>query len=444
MATQMNGNQMGGMVPIQIPQGGQPGSYGVQMPVAGGWQPQQAQPTGQQVVNGNAGVSYGIEQLPPAPNQQQAPPYMGQQGNFGLTPQWNQQGPPNAQQLGWPTQPPQFSGQQPPVQPTYQPAQPFGQPVQGQFQQPQQQGQVPQLGLNTRLDGPGVPNALRGRTLGEALTIYSALEGNWAQRQGSVQTPAQQSLAQMQPQQGLAVQGQGQGAGQQGQSQVNPWTNPGQFFGDLFEQKLEQRLGPVIQHTQQQAVSQAYTIAKGGVVDFAILEPDLMQMLAGADPASLANPATWIGAADIIRGRQMREGRYQAPNPQQMGVQQVQIPGYGPNGDSAKPYSGFIRPGQPSNPAQLSSVPAGQQFGQVPNYGFFTESPTAPSVSQFGGNAVAGQPTQQDYQMAEKFRMPIQEWMAWKVGVSGQQTSGHLNYQQQYSLTGAIPVAGVR
>jgi hypothetical protein len=433
VATQMNGNQMGGVIPIQIPQGGQPGAYGVQMPVAGQWQPQ-VQPTGQQVLNGNAGASYGIEHLPPAPQPQGQgqQPFMGPQGNFGLTPQWGAQGQQQGfqpQQFGDPQlQPRQFvtGMQHQPQQQApgwQQPAQPFGQPTQGQFQQqPQQQG-VPQLGLNTRLDGPGVPNALRGRTLGEALTLYSAMEGTWAQRQGITQTPAQQSLAQMQSQQGAAVQGQQaqQQPGAQGQQQANPWTNPGQFFGDLFEQKLEQRLGPVIQHTQQQAVSQAYTIAKGGVVDFAALEPDLMQMLAGADPQSLANPATWIGAADIVRGRQMREGRYQPPNPQQMGVQQVQIPGQQPSWQ------------QRQNPAQMPGQPAGQQFGQVPNYGFFTEAPTAPSVSQFGG-AVVGQPAQQDYEMATKFGMPIQEWMAWKVGVSGQQGSSG---QSHFSLGGA-------
>jgi hypothetical protein len=403
VATQMNGQ--GGLNGV-LPMGQQQGMYGMQ----GGFQvplqqsqPQPMQPTGQQVINGNAGHSYGIDALPPPPQAQQQPPFMGQQGNFGLTPQWAQgqqmgpQGAPQGVMPGYPSQP----------QPNVQQFQPQPQPQPQYPVQPQQQpnvgaGGVPQLGLNTRLDGPGVPQALKGRTLGEALTIYSALEGQWAQRQGVQPTPAQQSLAQMQPQQAQPGAPQQQPASG-GNAQVNPWTNPQEFFGNLFDQKLEQRLGPVIQHTQGQAVTQAYTIAKGGVVDFAVLEPDLMQMLAGADPQSLANPATWIGAADIVRGRQMREGRYQPPSPQQMGVQQVQIPGQ--------------QVGRPMHPGMMPAQAAGQG---MPSYGFFTEGPTAPSVSQFGGGMV-GQPSQQDYQTAEKFRMPIQDYMAWKVGVQQQQ-----------------------
>jgi hypothetical protein len=374
---------------------------------------QPVQPTGQQVINGNAGQSYGIESLPPVPQPQLQgqQPFMGAQGNFGLTPQW-QQGQPQQGPQGWP-QPQGFGvpyqGAAPQPLPYQQPTQ------QGQQQQvfqqqgqPQQQG-VPQVGLNTRLDGPGIPQALRGRTLGEAIQIYGALEGQWAQRNGVTQTPAQQSLNQLgqgqQPQQGSAVQTQGQTQGQP----TNPWTNPGQFFGDLFEQKLEQRLGPVIQHTQQQAVTQAFSIAKGGIADFTGLEAEVMQMLAGADPQSLANPATWIGAADIARGRQVREGRYQPP--QQQGVQQVQVPGQAPANWQ-----------QGQNPAMMRSQPAGFN-GQtaLPAYGFFTESPTAPSVSQFGGNGGAGQPTQLDYQAADKFKMPIQDYMAWKLGVQPNQ-----------------------
>lgn len=419
MATQMQGNgMMGGAVPIQLGPGQQQGAYGVQMPLGAmfpqqGQQPQQmAQPTGQQIINGNAGQSYGVENLPPVPQQPGQQPYMGQQGNFGLTPQWGAQGQPQ-QPGGYVQQPGHASPQS-----WQQPPQAYGVPYQGAAPQPLQSQQggfqqpqpgVPQMGLNTRLDGPGIPQALRGRTLGEAIQLYSALEGNWAQRNGVAQTPAQQSLNQMgQGQQGSAVQGQ-----PQGQSQANFWTNPDERIGNVVDRVLEQRLGPMIQQTQQQAVTQAYTVAKSGIADFSGLEGDVMQMLAGADPQSLANPATWIGAADIARGRQVRENRYQ-PGQQPMGVQQVQVPGQ-------QPPQGFQ-----NNPAMMRAQPAGQS-GQMPAYGFFTESPTAPNVSQFGGNGAGGQASQLDYQAAAKFQMPIQDYMAWKVGVSGQQTNNQMN-----------------
>lgn len=413
MATQMNGQTMGGMVPIQLGNGQQQAPYGVQMPTGMGFPPQQmqpVQPTGQQTINGNAGYSYGVESLPPAPQQgqQQNAPYMGQNGNFGLTPQWQQgmQGPQPGFPQQQPVQQPQQGGWQQPVQQWGQaPQQGAGQQAPQQGWPPQQQG-AGQLDLNTRLDGAHVPQQLRGRTLGEALQIYNALSTNWAQRTNGQQTPAQQSLNQMQPQGGQAPQQQGSAVPQNGAARPNPWTQPEQFFGSLLEQKLEERLGPVIQQSQQQAVTQAFGIAKSGIADFQALEGDVMQMLANADPQSLANPATWIGAADIVRGRQVREGRYQQPQPQVPGQQN----GFG---------------GQ--NPAMMRMQPAGQ-MGQVPAYGFFTESPTAPSVSQFGGTAGGAQPTQGDYQTAQKFGMPIQEYMAWKVGISAQPQQGQMAY----------------
>lgn len=436
MATQQQGNGMlGGMVPIQLGQGQQQGAYGVQMPLGSLFQPQQSQqmqpvqPTGQQVLNGNAGFSYGTDQLPPAPQQQgfQQQPFMGQQGNFGLTPQWGQAA---GQQQGFqqPQQQPSVQSLQQQPAGWNQPQQTFGQPQQTMLPQQVQGGQqgIPQIGLNTRLDGPGIPQALRGRTLGEAITLYSALETDWSRRNGVTQTPAQQSLNQMGA--GQQQLGTHQQQGQQGQQpqQVNPWTNPGDFFGRLFEEKLEQRLGPVIQHTQQQAVTQAFTIAKSGISDFGALEGDVMQMLASADPQALANPATWIGAADIVRGRQMREGRYQAQA--QNGLQQVQVPGQ-------QNWQGQQQ-GWQGNPAMMRMQPA----GQVPAYGFFTEAPTAPNVSQFGGNGMGSQPSQQDYAAAQKFGMPIQDYMAWKVGVSAQQgPNGQMGQSQQsyFGMAGA-------
>lgn len=364
-------------------------------------QPQQMQPTGQQMQVQPQTVQYGLDSLPPLPQQQVQQP----QQTFGMQQGWPQQTPglqqqpgqfqQQNQQAGWGQQPQQI--QQPQQQ------------MQGGFQQQMQQGlQGGQLNMNTRLDGPGVPQELRGRTVGEALGIYSALATDWMGRQAQGRTPAQQSLQQMQPQQGSAVQAQPQQIPWQQRMQPqqqmggNPslWTNPEETIGAIVKQQLEPMLAPMVQHTQQQALAQAHNIASTSVVDFRTLEPEIMQMLAGADPSQLANPNTWIGAADIIRGRQMREGRYQAPTQDQ---QQVQIPG---------------RP--QANPAMMNSQPAQQQFQQVPAYGFFTEQPSAPGVSQFG----AGQPNAADTDAAKKFGMPIGEYMAWKYGVQQNQQMG--------------------
>lgn len=395
MSTQMNGQMLGGTVPLNMgqppQQGNGQGGYNAfappQQPA-----PQMVQPTGQQMQNGNAGYSYGIDALPPAPQPQlHGNSYTGAAGNYGLQSQWQQ-----PQQQGT------YTGQ--PLQPQPSPQQQYTQQPYGA---PQQQAPTTQVGLQTRLDGPGIPQALRGRSLGEAIQLYSALEASWAQRQAQPATPAQQSLSQMQPQQATnpAAQGAQQSAG-------TFWQNPEARLEETVSRAIESRLAPMIQHTQQQAVTQAYTTAKAGIADFEALEADAMQMLANADPQSLANPATWIGAADIVRGRQMREGRYQPPQQQPSGASQL-----------------LMVPGQQTNPAMMRMQPASTA---MPAYGFFTEGPTAPNVSQFGGASNA-QPTQGDFQAAAKFGMPIGEYMAWKVGAAPQQygPNGQVGQSQQ-------------
>jgi hypothetical protein len=400
VSTQVQGQGTLPQGTVQLPQGAQMGPYGVQMPVGGMYppQPQQqapAMPTGQQVVNPNAGQSYGIEGVPPAPQPQQQ---MQLPAGYGF-PQ-GQYGQPQV-----PTQVPMLQYPQVPQQQV----QAFAQPQQPQVQgQPQQSAQV---GLQTRLDGPGVPAALRGRTIGDALTLYSALEADWMRRnpqtrpqqpQVQGQTPQPQPQYGQQPQQPVA------------QPQAQPsWTQP---FEQLIEQKLQQHLGPMIQRTQQTAVTEAYGIAKQGVSDFGALEGEVMQMLSGADPETLANPATWVGAADIVRGRLVREGRYQAP--QQQGAQQLQIPGQQPQGLQG---SQFVTGMQHYPQGMLPAVPAQPQ---VPGYGFFTEAPTTPPVNPYGNGVVPGQATPQDYEAAAKFRMPIHEFLQWKHGVNGQQMAG--------------------
>lgn len=355
-------------------------------------QPQQpAMPTGQFTVPAGSQSGYGLANLPPMPQQQGAPAgFMGQvplgpMGQYGLP-----GAPP--QQVGYQQMPAQGYGQQPAawpgVQPAGQPGLPGPQQAPPMFagypqQVPAQQvpGAVPP-GVNgqTRLDGPNVPPELRGRTLSEAMAMYNSMA---TMAQGYGQRPAQQAPQQAPQQPTLPAQ---QQPVQQGQGSF--WQNPEQRLEQIMEGAIDRRLGPVVQFTHMQAVTGARMAAQQQVPDFSGLEQEVTALVANANPDVLANPNTWIGAADIVRGRQMREGRYRP---------------------------GSVPPQQAQQVQQAFGAPQGPNSQQLPVGAFFTESPAAPAPLGVGGTPV--QPTQQDVAMAQKFKMPIEEWMAWRFGV---------------------------
>lgn len=390
---------------------GPPGASGVPQMQPG----QQTMPSQQNYQGG-----YSPDHLPPPPGQQP------QQGGYAPPPQpyGVQPGVPGTQfaqplstqqpgqQWGTPAQAPQQPQQQ---WPQGQPAQqnPQGQPQQQwpQGQPAQQQGRV-QLDDNTILDGAGVPPELRGRTWADARRLYSALSTDWLQRNSRQQTPAQQSLQQQgfgqQPQgQQFAPQGQqpfqGQQPGQQpAQDPRQFWQNPQQHIGDIVGQAIEQRLGPVLQRNQQTAILEARNIAQTGIQDFGYLEPDIMQIVSGARPEDLQNPQVWIAAARMARGQRMEAGQYQPQTTQQ---RQPQIPGQNGNGNGGGYGPGYAQPA-------YNAPPVNQ---------FFSESPSAPNVGGYGGPQGSGkQATQEDYHYAQKWQMPIQDFMAWKYGAQPQ------------------------
>jgi hypothetical protein len=327
------------------------------------------------------GVSYDPSRIPPPPgyNPQQpqgsalpgqpALPYgqpaPGQQPQF-LYPQGYQP------QVPAPVGYPQYQQQQPTA-----PAGPMGwQPsAPAPTQQPMPAPRA-QLDDNTILDGPGVPPELRGRRWGEARQMWGAMSSQFM----SGATPAQQQRMAppaQQPPQGRP------------QAPQQFWSNPQEYIGAAVRQEIQQSLmpalAPVLQHTQANANAQARAIAMQGVADFQSLEADIMPIVANADPRSLASPETWIAAADIARGRRMRNQPAQPQRPQQW---------------------------QPSAPTAYG--PGAAQ----PAYTFFTEGPTAPAVPGGYGTPSAAQPSEQDVWHANKFNMPVAEYMAWKHGAA--------------------------
>jgi hypothetical protein len=333
-----------------------------------------------------------------------------------------------AQQPGYPQQPWQGYGQQQAQQPQYQQPQPpvqqgypqYG-PPQGQSQsQPQFQGQAqqPQFSHDTILDGPGVPPELRGRTFGQAMQVYGALANSWLTRQGYQQQGqpqpqvgqyGQQQPVQQQQQQPPAQRWQQQRPPvqqpQQGQQQSQFWADPDRRISELSRQAIREELGPLLQRTAAADVAGARSAAMQGIPDFASLEGEVMQMLGPADPAALANPETWISAADLIRGKQQREGRYRPQQPGQPRAQPQMNGGY---------QNGYQQNGQ-QLPTQWSprSVPAGQQ--QIaPQYTFFSEQPTPP---QFGQNGAAGLLTQEEQYYARQMGMSDEAYAGWRGGV---------------------------
>ena len=361
-------------------------------------------------------------------------PYPQNQAGFAgvNTPQQNQQ--PQQQQPG-----PGQSSQMP----LNNQGQPQGQPQQGypqnygfnQPQQPQQQSQqqnVPRLSLsgNEILDGASVPPELRGRKVSDVMRIYSTLADDFITRnrqQGQGQNSQQQQQPQQQ-QQNSQRQGQ-QNSQSQGQQQAqNPdfWQNPDESLTNIVRQVVEEAVSPFQQQSMAQASRQALQQARQTIPDFQDLEPDIMEAVKGSSPEALANPEYWQHAADLARGRRMRNA--QNPHSQQQPQQPEQnaLTGqparaensiFGPSAVPATtPIPQPVQP-QPQNPIgmPMNGAPQmfqqGQQQQQRPQtHQFFTEAPTAPSVYN---QTHQGALTPQQREVARLAGIPEGQYHAW-------------------------------
>lgn len=335
----------------------------------------------------NYGAGYAPQNIPPAPQ----PQGWGQQ---------QQQAPQATQQNGpWPQQPQQPAPQQ-----------------WGQQPQAPQQGRY-SLQASDVLDGPGVPPELRGRSVSQVMSVYNTLANAWLnfesqQRQlyGGQAPQGGQQAPQGGPQYGQ--QHASQGGPQYGQHQQHAPQAPqaggwrpqfpnrqqqqGAGFWDdarpVIREEIQQAIAPVVQPLQRQAVQGVEQQVAQHISDYALLEPEIKGMLAGAPPQALANPEIWVSAADMARGRLQRTGEYQQrlqqgwqprpQQPQQAGWQQSQQPmqtyGAPPMMQQApQPYGGV-----PQWQAPQRYVPAGQQV--LPQGAFFVEGPT-PAASSAPG-----------------------------------------------------------
>lgn len=372
-------------------------------------------PAGTPASNPGQGAGYSVPVNLPGPTQNgEVHPTVG---TLGMPPQPQQQGnptlpthlPPTQGQQGYVQQPyagpgtsfPHTQAPQAPQQPQFQGAPQYGQPTgvthQGQPitqqpyqpQQPQQPQSQPgrvELSDSVILDGPAVPEELRGRTMGQFKQIYQALVTDWMHRNPQGQ-PISQPTAPVQPQ--------GQPQGQEDDF----WNNPAGFV----RRAVQEAVAPVTQQALGAQIAQARQIATQGVPDFAQLEGDVVSLLSIVDEATRATPQAWVNAMDLARGRMIRSGQYNRQQVQQPAQQANQYPTM--QQPSQQQFGAVPTPfGGPGN-----AVPA----TQVPLYGFFSESPTPPPPQQ------SGQPTQQDAFYAQKFGMDLPSYMAWKAAQVG-------------------------
>lgn len=301
----------------------------------------------------------GAVQMPaptfPAPQPQQQPGFV----QVGQDPQ----GRPIYQQVQQQAQP----AQQIPNQQNWQGQQPQQRSTQqqldrqsSQYLQPQQGAQV-NIDAQGRLSGPGVPPELQGRTLAEGLNSYGMMR-QVAMQMAAGQRP--QVPGQMPPQQQPYSQQVQQPQAQTPAQQVGAAAQPKSFWADpegAIQRIVDDRLAPVTQQTQLQAVQGARDTVAAQFPQFAQYEGLVIQKMQGLDPRILANPKAWeIAFQQVVGEVALNGGRFPAGGQQPVAQ---------PANNGWQPYT----QGQ-------QGAPGGPRLGD-----FFTEAPGA----GFAGNGAA-------------------------------------------------------
>lgn len=316
-----------------------------------------------------------------------------------------------AQQPGY-APPPAYPQQQPQYQqPQYQP--PPQQPQAPLYQPPQGADR------NTRLSGPGIPQELQGRTVGEAMQYYGIMREDFVRRnQPQYQQP---QAPQQQPQFGQQYQ-QGQPPYQQppqnGQPSAQPRGPQGQpdpmrqMVADVMRETMPAMLEPLVRPVQQDQVERAYSsvrqkFAQDQMVPFDRVAGDIMQSLQGADPATLANPAAWEAAYYHAKGLALSRPQGQ-PQQQPAGGPQYQ------------PY-----PQSTFQQVQPQTQPSAA----------FVEGPTPPAPSLNG--AFGGGTDPRDEIFAKRFGVPVEVYRTWKSQPGTSQ--GPIGLMRQPTPFGGVP-----
>lgn len=405
--------QMGGGFPFtpgagagsgQVPMGGGGGTmYGQE---GGGWQGA-AQYGGQQFM-GQPGVG-------------------GQQGQHP-TVQWGQgisQG--QQGQQGWTGQPPAWG--YPQGQPQGQPQPPAGSGSGGGWGgQPTFNPRMVQLTPDTILDGPGVPDHLRGRTFGFLTQLYNGLSTHYAQTRGQQGGDGQQQG--FQPQQGA-----GQGQQQQGQpatmGTANFLANPTEAIRAVLREEMQ----PIQGATMQSRIQDTWRQAPQMIPDYPLLEAGIVARVSQLSPELRGDPQAWLNAADMARGEAIRTGEYQRFQQMQQqaarnGRGQTQGGQQGGNGQPAgwgqqpQPMVAFAGPqgpqqagwssGQgypfyPTAPSAMQQMPGSMMGGGYGAPAFFTEGASSPWMHELSTGVLT--PAQRE--AARGFGMTEEAYLAW-------------------------------
>jgi hypothetical protein len=332
------------------------------------------------------GQGFPVSQLPPVQQTTQQQP-MGQPQLTQQQLQQQQQ----AQQQGQQWNP--FNG------PQQQPQQQQAQPQQQAQLQPMQPGQVV-MTEQTVLDGPSIPTELRGRTWGEALSIYNGMRNMVLNRQ-LPQIPQPQPQPQQQPQAPQQPAPQQQPAQQQqGQPQntdffrdpIGALRRVQQETQQQTVQQVLQTIQPVLQQSYQQGIQQirASIANEVGLQRYSQVEPRVLALLSGMGTQELLNPDVWRVAVRTAVGELVMN---QQSGPQFQGRQQQAIQ------QGATPSGQFPIQQQSGNP--------------LPNLGsFFSEAP------QSGGSVPGGmQLSDNEKQAAALMNMSEADYAAWKGGI---------------------------
>lgn len=269
------------------------------------------------------------------------------------------------------------------------------------------------------LDGANIPVELRGRKLSDAMKIYAALAEDFLTRRRGPQvqngqTQQQQNqpgFAQAQQPQGQPRTPQGQFTGANFQVPQNQNVQGGDPESDRIAGIVRQVVGEAVAPFQQQQnatqISSTLSRVRQGIPDFQQLEPEIMEAVKGASDESLVREDFWTSAADMIRGRRMRQAQMGQTGSNQIQAQvqpQVQnfVGGYPQAQMPAPQYMPGMNPNipQPQAPRPQTNV-------------FFSEAPTAPSPFQntHGGATTL---TQAEMRIADQAGMPHDVFAAWK------------------------------
>lgn len=253
------------------------------------------------------------------------------------------------------------------------------------------------------LDGPGIPQELRGRRVADVMGIYGKLIDHYSKtRAVAPAVPGQPAAVAAIPGQPAAP-AQYAAPGQPLPPPAAP-TQQNSFMTSMqqmVKQAVGEAVGPMQAATHQTQARAVEADASTRIPDFHLIREDLMGIISTAAPEHQANPAFWDESANLARGRFY--GRQMAANP-----------AAAPSAAPPAAMSTYAQPyGYQPQMNGIPSVPA----AQPQPHQYFTESPTPPAVY---GQPYMGGLTPAQQEAAKGFGMEDAEYQAWSQPVAPQ------------------------